>query len=46
MKGHKTYLAECQVIRQTKNNDIPKTRQNAFQKTANYNTKRGLLQCD
>ncbi len=24
MKGDRPYLAECQVIRQAKNNDIPK----------------------
>ena len=50
MKGHKTYLAECQVIRRTKNNDIPKhgkthfkRRQITIQNVAFYNAINGIL---
>ena len=51
MKGHKTYLVECQVIRQTKNNDIPKhgkthfkRRQITIQNVAFYNAINGILE--
>lgn len=53
MKGHKTYLAECQVIRQTKNNDIPKhgkthfkRRQITIQNVAFYNAICTLLEIE
>lgn len=53
MKGHKTYLVECQVIRQTKNNDIPKhgkthfkRRQITIQNVAFYNAINALWEIE